>query len=89
LEPGDSSTGQIGGSVVRDTKPQPNGVFGDGLRSRPLTVRAITSSGFNLSGVAHDDSPYNFGDQGGNLCGCPTADSKCKSTSTNVEPPKP
>jgi hypothetical protein len=114
------STGQVSGSVVRATKPQPNGVFGDGFAvatvhdaranvavhgshiadnvragfanfgaDTALKQNAITCSGFNLTAVAHGESPYSFDDQGGNLCGCPAADSECKAISPDIEPPAP
>ena len=43
------STGQIGGSVVRDTKPQPNGLFGDG-------VAVATVDGARANVVLHGSS---------------------------------
>jgi len=41
----------------------------------------------DLDGEQAPNAPYQFVDQGGNLCGCPAATEQCRLVSTGLGPP--
>ena len=50
---------------------------------------ALVCSVFDIEGEDYMGAAFSFDNQGGNLCGCPDANGKCKVESANLEPPKP
>jgi hypothetical protein len=49
----------------------------------------LACSAFDIEGEDDHGVPFTFDDQGGNLCGCPEANGKCKSVSAGLKPPAP
>jgi hypothetical protein len=49
----------------------------------------LVCSAFDIEGEDDNGVPFTYDDQGGNLCGCPEANGKCKSVSAGLAPPAP
>jgi hypothetical protein len=52
-----------------------------------LDTTSIRCAAFALSGMDYDGRPFTFDDRGGNVCGCPTAEERCKVVTAELEPP--
>jgi len=50
---------------------------------------ALVCSAFDIEGEEHMGAAFSFDNQGGNVCGCPEANGKCKVLSAGLAPPKP
>jgi len=50
---------------------------------------ALVCSAFDIEGEEHMGAAFSFDNQGGNVCGCPEANAKCKVVSVGLAPPKP
>jgi hypothetical protein len=54
-----------------------------------IGASVVQCASFDLASEPFDGAPSDFEDQGGNVCGCPSADGACLLETLGIEPPEP